>query len=225
MSLVSRGIRGFAVSMRERLHGLYVITDEELCPGRSHVEIAEAALQGGARIIQLRDKNAADRAFYKVALQLRKLTLEAGAFFLVNDRVDVASAVKADGVNVGQTDLPITAARRLLGPGAIIGVSASNVEQARQAEIDGASYIGFGPVFPTGTKLDAGPVSCLETLAKVCGLVGVPVVAIGGINSENIASVAAAGAACAAVVSAIVCADDIAAATAGLIAAFQSKIA
>lgn len=209
--------------MRERLRGLYVITDEELCPGRTHAEIAEGALRGGARIIQLRDKNANDRGFFKAALRIRKLTADAGALFLVNDRVDVAAAVKADGVNLGQADLPVMAARGILGPGAIIGVSADNVEQARQAEIDGASYIGFGPVFPTTTKLDAGPVSGLTSLAKVCGLVDLPVVAIGGINVENIASVAGAGAVCAAVVSAIVCADDIAAATSELISAFGRR--
>ena len=204
-----------------RLSGLYVITDEELSPGRTHAEIAAAAVEGGARIIQIRDKKASDRDFYNAALQIRKLTAEAGVLFIVNDRVDVAAAVKADGVNVGRTDLPVPVARKLLGNRALVGMSADDLDQARQADIDGADYLGFGPVFPTSTKLDAGPVSGLEMLENVCKLIDVPVVAIGGIGAANIGSVAAAGAACAAVVSAVVCAEDMVKATAELVAQFE----
>jgi len=199
------------------LNGLYVITDEELSPGRTHVEIARAAIAGGARLIQIRDKNASDRAFYEAALAIRKLTADAGALFFVNDRVDIAAAVGADGVNVGQTDLPISAARAVLGPKMMVGLSCDCIEQAIEAAKLGADYVGFGPVFPTATKLDAGPVSGLETLRQVCSRVSLPVVAIGGICASNIAEVASAGAACAAVISAIVCAPDMAAATTDLI--------
>ena len=202
------------------LKGLYVITDEELSPGRTHVEIARAALDGGARLIQIRDKNGSDRAFYEAALAIRKLVSEAGALFFVNDRVDIAAAVGADGANVGQTDLPMSAARAILGPKAIIGVSCDCLEQAIRAEAEGADYVGYGLVFPTSTKLDAGPVSGLETLREVCARVALPVVAIGGICASNIAEVASAGAACAAVISAIVCADDMTAATIDLIRRF-----
>lgn len=207
----------------KKLSGLYVITDEDLCPGRTHLQIAEAAIAGGARIVQVRDKSATDRDFFRTAVQMRKLTAEAGALFLINDRVDVAAAVRADGVNVGQTDLPVQAARAVLGPSAIIGVSAEDVNQARQAEIDGANYVGFGPVFATTTKIDAGPVSGLDALAKVCALVDIPVVAIGGIGAKNIGDVAVAGVACAAVISAVVCAEDMAAVTAGLIRSFEAN--
>ena len=154
------GKRGFVIM--GRISGLYVITDEDLCPGRTHIEIARAALAGGARIIQIRDKRASDRKFYDDALRLRGLTEEAGALFFVNDRVDIAAAVGADGINVGQSDIPVEVVRGLLGNDAIIGVSADCLEQAIRAQDDGADYIGFGPVFPTGTKLDAGPISGLD---------------------------------------------------------------
>lgn len=212
-----------AFVMEKMLNGLYVITDDQLCPGRTHVEIARAAIEGGARIIQMRDKSASDREFYESALAIRQLCTEADALFFVNDRAHIAAAVGADGVNVGQTDLPISAVRAILGPKAIIGVSCDNIEQAVQAELDGADYVGFGPVFPTSTKLDAGPVSGLETLRLVCARVALPVVAIGGIGASNIAEVAAAGAACAAVVSAIVRAPDMTTATIDLIRRFGSR--
>ncbi|MDH7601268.1 MAG: thiamine phosphate synthase [Armatimonadota bacterium] len=194
--------------MRIELKGLYVITDEELRPGRSHVDIASAAIEGGARIIQLRDKKASDREFYLIACRLREMTRRAGALFFVNDRVDVAAAVEADGVNVGQTDLPVDVVRKLLGGSAVIGVSVDSLEQALEAQKAGADYVGFGPVFPTTTKVDAGEAVGLSELVRVCEVVEIPVVAIGGISAENISSVAAAGAECAAVVSAVVCADD-----------------
>ena len=202
------------------LTGLYVITDEVLSPGRTHAQITAAAIAGGARIIQIRDKNASDRKFYEDALELRRITRDAGALFLVNDRVDIAAAVGADGVNLGQTDLPVAVARGILGKGVLIGTSADSIQQAAEAVEDGADYIGFGPVFPTTTKLDAGPVSGLDTLRRVCESASVPVVAIGGISLANIASVKSAGAACAAVISAVVCADDITLATAALIQEF-----
>lgn len=204
------------------LKGLYVITDEELCPGRTHAQIAAAAIEGGARIIQIRDKTSTDRKFYEDALEIRRMTRDVGALFFVNDRVDVAAAVEADGINLGQTDLPIAAARKIVGERMLIGISADTPEQAKQAEIDGANYIGFGPVFVTTTKLDAGPVSGLQMLSKVCTASRLPVVAIGGVALGNIAEVAKAGAACAAVISAVVCADDMVQATRDLLGEFDS---
>lgn len=203
------------------IFGLYVITDPDLCPGRGHVQIARSALAGGARIIQIRDKTASDRSFYEAALRIRKLTADADALFLVNDRVDVAAAVGADGVNVGQTDLPVAAVRAVMGPSAIVGVSAASIEHACQAQTDGADYVGFGPVFATGTKPDAAAPTGLDRLAEVCGLVSTPVVAIGGIGLENISAVAAAGASGAAVVSAVVCADDMERAVIDLVRKFE----
>lgn len=204
-----------------RLRGLYVITDTTLREGRTHADIARAALEGGARIIQMRDKNASDRDFYAQALILRQITAEAGALFVVNDRVDIAAAVRADGVNVGQSDLPVSAVRDVVGFRILVGVSVDDLRQARQAEMDGASYVGFGPVFPTATKPDTGPVTGLDTLRQACRLLDAPVVAIGGINRDNIRAVAECGAACAAVVSAVVCAEDMAAAAAELAREFD----
>jgi thiamine-phosphate pyrophosphorylase len=183
-SVKSMDERGYTPMM---LSGLYVITDEELCPGRTHAQIARAAVEGGARIIQIRDKSASDRKFYEDALEVRRITRGAGALFIVNDRVDIAAAVEADGVNLGQTDLPVAAARRILGKGVLIGTSADSPEQAAQAVKDGADHIGYGPVFATTTKLDAGPVSGLDTLRRVVQSTSVPVVAIGGISISNIA--------------------------------------
>ena len=204
-----------------KLHGLYVITDVTLCAGRTHADIARAALDGGARIVQMRDKTASDREFYAQALALRKMTFDAGALFFVNDRVDVAAAVRADGVNVGQTDLPVAAVRAVVGPRMLVGVSAGSIDEARQAEMEGASYVGFGPVFDTATKSDAGPAIGLDALRQVCRLLDAPVVAIGGIGPGNIGAVAKCGAACAAVVSAVVCADDMARAAAELVTEFD----
>jgi thiamine-phosphate diphosphorylase len=223
---VSPEVHGFLITtsctlLIMQLNGLYIITDEELFPGRSHLLIAEEAIAGGARIIQMRDKHASDRQFYLVACQLRDLTRKRGAMFLVNDRVDVAAAVEADGVNIGQTDLPVEAARKILGKNVIIGVSVNSLEQALEAEESGADYVGFGPVFPTTTKPDAGSATGLDALANVCSVVRIPVVAIGGISVNNIASVAAVGAACAAVVSAVVCADDMVKATRELLIEFE----
>jgi len=216
------GFHGCCFAM---LSGVYVITDEQLRPGRTHAQIARAAIAGGARIIQIRDKIASDRKFYADALELRRITREAGVLLFVNDRVDIAAAVQADGVNLGQTDLPAAVARTILGKGVLIGTSADSLEQAARAVEEGADYVGFGPVFPTTTKLDAGPVSGIETLRRVCESSSVPVVAIGGISIANIASVAAAGAACAAVISAVVCADDMIAATRDLIAEWEKGLA
>ncbi|MCX6345774.1 MAG: thiamine phosphate synthase [Armatimonadetes bacterium] len=206
------------------LFGLYVITDEKLCPGRTHAEIAKAAIEGGARIIQIRDKFASDRKFYQDAMRIREITEAAGVMFFINDRIDIAAAVGADGVNVGQSDMPVEIARGLLGEKVIIGVSADCLEQAQQAQNDGADYIGFGPVFPTITKADAGPVSGLDKLRRVCHEVSLPVVAIGGIGIDNIGSVAANGAACAAVISAVVCAEDMTLAAAELVKEFQQFV-
>lgn len=220
MSPVS-GICGYFCVM---INGIYVITDEELCPGRTHLQIAQDAIKGGAKIIQIRDKHASDRKFYKDALQLRKLTSQADILFFVNDRVHIAAAVGADGVNVGQTDIPLSAARKVLGKGAVVGVSAATLQEAVQAEKDGADYVGFGPVFTTTTKLDAGPISGLETLKTVCSQVDIPVVAIGGINLSNVKLIADNGAACASVISAVVCAEDMVKATSDLIEEFNSAV-
>lgn len=189
---------------------LYVVTDEELSRGRSHIQVAEAAIRGGADVIQLRDKTASGSRLYQVALVLRKLTSEARISFIVNDRLDIALATDADGVHVGQKDLPASAARKILGPGRILGVSAETVEESVQAERDGADYLGVGPVFEArGTKPDAGDPAGLELITRIRTHCRLPIVAIGGIHAGNARDVRRAGAEAAAVISAIVAADDI----------------
>jgi thiamine-phosphate pyrophosphorylase len=190
---------------------LYVITDGKVRRGRSHLQVAEAAILGGADVLQLRDKDASGGPLYRVALQLRKLTRDAGIPFIVNDRFDIALAVDADGVHVGQADLPATVVRGIIGPGKILGVSVETVEDAILAERDGADYLGVGPVFEArGTKPDAGEPLGLDRIARIRRHCRLPIVAIGGIDADNARSVREAGADAAAVISAIVGADDIA---------------
>jgi thiamine-phosphate pyrophosphorylase len=190
---------------------LYVITDEQVSRGRSHLQVAEAAILGGADAIQLRDKVTESGRLYRVALQLRKLTREAEVPFIVNDRLDIAMAVDADGLHVGQQDLPASVARKIMGPRKILGVSADTVEEAHIAEKDGADYLGVGPIFEAReTKSDAGEPLGLELIVKIRRQCRLPIVAIGGIKAENARLVREAGAGAVAVISAIVGAEDIA---------------
>lgn len=190
---------------------LYVITDAQLSRGRSHRQVVEAAISGGADAIQLREKAAPAGTLYRIALELREITRNANVSFLVNDRLDIALAVDADGVHVGQQDLPASAVRRILGPGRILGVTAETAEEALAAERDGADYLGVGPVFEArGTKADAGPPQGPAIIANIRPHTRLPIVAIGGIKAENARLVREAGADSAAVISAIVAADDIA---------------
>lgn len=186
---------------------VYVITDRTF-RGRSHEDVARAALVGGATVLQLRDKQASGRELVGWARQLRALTRRARVTFLVNDRVDVALAADADGAHVGDEDLPVADARRLLGPGRVVGASAGTVEEALRAQQEGADYLGVGPVFPTATKADAGTAIGLEGLRRIASAVRIPVVGIGGITADNAAEVIRAGAAGVAVISAVAGADD-----------------
>jgi thiamine-phosphate pyrophosphorylase len=199
---------------------LYVITDSALPPGRPHVEIARAALAGGADAVQLRDKGAAQN-LCAAAAEIQPLARKFGAVFIVNDRVDVALVTGADGAHVGQEDLPARDARRILSRPAILGVSCGTPQEARRAARDGADYIGVGPVFATATKPDAGKAIGLEGLAAIVAVAGIPVVAIGGIDHENVAAVIRAGAAGAAVIAAVVGAPHMAAAARALTTRIQ----
>jgi len=193
---------------------LHVLTDRKTSGGRSHLQVAEAAIAGGADVLQLRDKEAPSGRLYQEAMQLRKITRDAKVPFIVNDRLDIALAVDADGVHVGQSDLPASVARRILGPGKILGVSVDTVEQAILAEKDGADYLGVGPVFEArGTKPDTGEPMGIDCIARIRRHCRLPIVAIGGINAENAGKVREAGADAVAVISAIVSADDISQAT------------
>lgn len=165
------------------------------------------ALEAGVRFFQYRNKRGTRREIYEISLQLIPLAREAGALFIVNDHADIALAVDADGVHLGQDDLPIEHARNLLGSGKLIGISTHSPDQAKAAEAGGADYIGFGPVFRTSTK-DAGPVQGIETISVIRRMVSLPVIAIGGITLANVGEAVRAGADGVAVISAVLSAPD-----------------
>ena len=199
---------------------LCVITDATLGPGRDHVAVARAALAGGADMIQLRDKAPDLRQLLPQACAIQALCRSHGAVFIVNDRLDLALAAGADGVHLGQDDLPAEAARRLLGPERILGISTHSREQAEAADKIGADYVGFGPMFATGTKNTGYTPRGPAALREIRAAVHLPILAIGGITLENVAEVIAEGATAPAVISAIVGAPDIAAAA----AAFRARV-
>lgn len=195
---------------------LHVLTDREWSRGRDILSVAAAALDGGATVIQLRDKQASTRVLIEKGLALRALTHERGALLIVNDRIDVALAVDADGAHVGQDDMSVTLARHLLGPERILGVSAGNTQEAMVAIAAGADYLGIGPIYATGSKADAGVAIGTELLAELALRYATPLVAIGGISAENVAGVVRAGAVGVAVITAVVSALDVADAARGL---------
>lgn len=195
--------------MRQGLQlGLYLVTDERLSKGRPTAEIVRAAIRGGVDAVQLRGKDLPIREQLAIGRALRAITREAGVLFIVNDRVDLALALDADGVHVGQDDLPAGVVRRLVGSEWIVGVSAATIAEARAARDDGADYIGVGPIWGTATKADAGEAVGPGLIATLKGAVELPMVGIGGIGLQNAAQVIAAGGDGVAVVSAIVSADN-----------------
>jgi thiamine-phosphate pyrophosphorylase len=191
---------------------LYVITDEAIGGGRSHAEIARRACAGGADAIQLRDKTCGPEVLCRIGREIRAVTRDAGALFIVNDRLDVALASGADGVHLGQGDLRVDAVRKLAPRPFVIGVSVGNVEEAIAAVRAGADYVAASPVFATRSKDNAGPGCGICGLREIRNAVAVPVVAIGGITRDNVAEVIAGGADSIAVISAVVGQPDIAAA-------------
>jgi len=193
-------------------YSLYLVTDRGLLEGRDLIQEVKKAVNGGVSLVQLREKEADSREFYELALALKKELAARRVPLIINDRLDIAMAIEADGLHIGQEDLPLSAVRRITGPGFIVGISVGNLEQARRAEKDGASYLGAGPVFLTATKADAGEATgpeFIRVLKRECAL---PVIAIGGINEDNLAGIKAAGADGAAVVSALMGQNDIEAA-------------
>jgi thiamine-phosphate pyrophosphorylase len=191
---------------------LYVITDETIGGGLSPAEIAQRAIAGGADTIQYRDKTSSARDLLHTARELCTLTRKTGTVFIVNDRLDIALACGADGVHLGQDDLRVSTARQLAPPGFIIGVSVGTVEEAAEAEREGADYVALSPTFSTGSKNDAGPGHGLDRLREIRRGVSLPVIAIGGISRRNVRDVIAAGADGIAVISAVVASPDITAA-------------
>jgi thiamine-phosphate pyrophosphorylase len=190
-------------------YDLYVITDEAIAGGLTHEEIARRAIIGGADVIQLRDKVSGCRELCRIGRALRTLTMKTGTLFIVNDRLDVALACGADGVHLGQNDIRVDVTRQIAPPGFIIGVSVGTVDEAVRAEEEGADYLAISPVFSTASKNDAGPGRGLDVVREIRRSVSVPVIAIGGINLDNVREVIAAGADGVAVISAVVGSRDI----------------
>jgi thiamine-phosphate pyrophosphorylase len=187
---------------------LHVLTDIVLQTRFSHAELARMAIAGGADTIQFRQKSGATREMIEAACEAQEVCRKAGATFIVNDRVDVALACEADGVHLGQDDFPIPLARTLLGKDRIIGGSAGTLEEALKCYAEGADYVGFGPVYSTSSKDDAGSATGLRALEAAVSGVPIPLVAIGGINVGNAGEVMARGAWGIAVISAVCCQDD-----------------
>ena len=205
-TLEKRLLGRFVVANRLADVRLYVLVSSRLCKNGLR-ETARAIIAGGADVLQLREKDVPDATMLAMAAELRELTDETGRIFIVNDRADIAAIVAADGIHLGQQDLPIAESRRLLRPDAVVGRSTHSVEQAKAAVNEGADYVAVGPIFETATK-DAGPPVGLETLRQVAAEVPLPVVGIGGITADNAAQVLAAGATCVAVSRAICGAPD-----------------
>ncbi|WP_368504740.1 thiamine phosphate synthase [Alkalihalophilus sp. As8PL] len=188
---------------------LYSITGEEFHQGRDLIEVMEEAILGGVDIIQLRDKKSKKIDVLKKAQALRELTKKHGVTFIVNDHIDVALAVDADGIHVGQDDLPLKEARKVMGPDKIIGISTHKIEEAREAERGGADYIGVGPIFETKSKEDVVDPVTTAYIQQVAEEITIPFVAIGGIKLHNVDQVLAAGAKRVCMISEIVGADDV----------------
>ncbi len=188
-------------------YSLYLVTDRKLLKGNNLLGSIEEAITGGVTIIQLREKDCCTRDFFDVALKVKTITDSHNIPLIINDRLDIALAVNAAGLHIGQDDMPAKIARKLLGPAKILGVSASTLEEAITAQIDGADYCGVGAIFPTGSKHDARQVP-LETLRQIKARLTIPIVAIGGINQNNARTVLQEKVDGIAVISAILCEQD-----------------
>jgi thiamine-phosphate pyrophosphorylase len=192
----------------KKIGKLHLLTDVVLQSRFSHEDLARLGIAGGADTIQLREKGGSTRALIEVAKSMGRVCRRAGVPLIVNDRIDVAIAAEADGVHLGQSDFPIPLARKLLGEEKIIGGSAATFEEAKICLAEGADYIGFGPVYVTGSKEDAGPVSGPAVLKQVVEAIPLPIIAIGGITAEKVTEVIKAGAHGIAVISAVCCQID-----------------
>jgi len=193
-------------------YSIYLVTDRELMSTETLEEAVEQAIIGGCTLVQLREKDCSSFDFYNTAVKVKEITDKYNVPLLINDRLDIALAVDAAGVHVGQSDLPATVVRKIVGEDKIIGVSTGSLEQAIKAQKDGADYIGVGAMYATGTKKDANPTS-MEELKKIRENVSLPIVVIGGINKERIKDFEGMGISGLAIVSAIIAQKDISQAT------------
>ncbi len=200
---------------------LYVIADKKICRDRYIEDVVEQAIQGGAQMIQYRDKESSDREFLEVAFVLQNICENRKIPFIINDRVDIAAFLKVDGVHLGQDDLPLKIARKILGQNKIIGISAENIDQAKEAEKHGADYVGIGPLFDTSTKKIEKPIG-LEIIKQAKEYLKIPFFPIGGINLERLDQVIEAGSQRIAVGSAVISANDVKTATRNLLEKLHS---
>ena len=189
-------------------YSVYLVTDRDLLKGRNLTEVIEEAILGGTSIVQLREKYASSLEFYEVAKEVKKITDKYNVPLIINDRIDIALAIDASGVHLGQSDIPCSIARKILPQGKIIGVSAHNLNEAEKALKDGADYLGCGAVFNTSTKKDVTTLS-YEGLKEITDNINIPIVAIGGINENNIITLKGSGINGVAVVSSIIGKEDV----------------
>jgi len=206
----------------KKLTGLYVIIDLQQLRGRNHAEITRQVIRGGVKVIQLRGKTVAIKELLAIAREIRQICYEFDVLFIMNDYLEAALDCRADGLHVGQEDLPVATARKLLRPDQLLGCSVNTVAQAKAAEVEGADHLGVGAIYATGSKSDVDVVG-LSRLQEIKQAVSLPVVAIGGINKDNAAEVMQTGVAAIAVISAIVGQDDPEKATRELVNAIKEK--
>lgn len=191
--------------MKEINYSIYLVTDNK--NEEEFLEIIKESIRGGINLIQLREKKSTTKEFYNLAIKVKEITKENNIPLIINDRIDIALAVDAEGVHIGQEDMPCSIARKIIGENKILGVSASTIEEAIKAQKDGANYIGVGAVFPTSTKKDATYIK-KDDLKEIVNSVSIPTIAIGGINHENIMELNNSGIKGIAVVSAIMSSED-----------------
>lgn len=188
---------------------LYLVTDRGILKGRDLFKAVEAAIKGGVTLVQLREKDISTLDFYNIAVKMKVLTKHYNVPLIINDRLDIAISADADGLHIGQSDLPLEVARKLLGKEKILGYSVSSIDEAVYGEKNGADYLGAGPVYPTGSKLDAVSPIGIDNLGRIVKGVSIPVVGIGGIGISNLSEVKAAGAKGISLISAVLGKDDI----------------
>ncbi|MCC5912525.1 MAG: thiamine phosphate synthase [Clostridiaceae bacterium] len=189
-------------------YSLYLITDRKLVGDKDFFDSIENALKGGVTLLQVREKDISSKDFYDISLKLKTIALKYKVPLVINDRLDIALAIDADGLHVGDDDLPLHIARKLLGPDKILGYSAGDLESAQYGVQHGADYLGVGAVFPTGSKSNAGDAIGIETLQQIVENISIPIVGIGGISTTNIAEVKATGAQGISLISAILAKDN-----------------
>ncbi len=188
---------------------LYLITDRRFLKGRELKKVVEDAILGGVTIVQVREKDVSTREFYNVAKEVKEVTDHYKVPIIINDRLDIAQAINAHGVHLGQKDMQLNIARRILGKDKIIGISVGNIKEALEAENNGADYLGIGTIFPTGSKKDVDAIIGIDGLSKIKNNISIPSVAIGGINKTNFKDVLNTGIEGISVISAILDEDDI----------------